>query len=81
MAILFNLTTSLEQANLVSEGLTKNWNNLGPVCPELPDTTSPFISSLEVRDSLLVSLRRILRRTFDRYKHTSYPEMTFAPWT
>ena len=48
MAIFFNLTTSQEQANSVSEGLTRNWNDLGPVCPELPDTISPFISSLEV---------------------------------
>ena len=48
MAVLFGLTTSQEQAASVSEGLTQNWNDLGPVCPELPDTISPFISSLEV---------------------------------
>ncbi|KAI0776672.1 Six-hairpin glycosidase [Trametes elegans] len=49
MAVLFNLTTSSEQANSVSEGLTKNWNELGPVAPELPDTISPFISGLELQ--------------------------------
>lgn len=49
MAVLYNLTTSAEQANSVSEGLTKNWNDLGAIAPELPDTISPFIGSLEVR--------------------------------
>lgn len=49
MAVLYNLTISAEQANSVSEGLTKNWNDLGAVAPELPDTISPFIGSLEVR--------------------------------
>lgn len=47
-AVLFNLTTSQEQKQLVSDGLTKNWNSLGPVAPELPDTISPFISGFEV---------------------------------
>ncbi|RPD76861.1 Six-hairpin glycosidase [Lentinus tigrinus ALCF2SS1-7] len=49
MAVLYNLTTSPEQAASVSEGLMKNWNNLGPVAPELPDTISPFISGLELQ--------------------------------
>ncbi|TFK82232.1 glycoside hydrolase family 78 protein [Polyporus arcularius HHB13444] len=49
MAVLYNLTTSQEQAASVSEGLTKNWNDLGPVAPELPDTISPFISGLELQ--------------------------------
>ncbi len=49
MAVLYNLTTSQEQAASVSEGLTKNWNELGPVAPELPDTISPFISGLELQ--------------------------------
>lgn len=48
LAVLFNLTTSAEQASSVSAGLTKNWNDLGPVSPELPDTISPFISGFEV---------------------------------
>lgn len=43
LAVLFNLTTP-EQAGSISEGLNKNWNDLGPVSPELPDTISPFIS-------------------------------------
>ncbi|KAL1937161.1 hypothetical protein VTO73DRAFT_14503 [Trametes versicolor] len=47
MAVLFNLTVTPEQVASVSEGLTKYWNDLGPVAPELPDTISPFISGLE----------------------------------
>lgn len=46
-AVLYNLTTSQEQANRVSEGLEKNWGDFGPVAPELPDTISPFISGFE----------------------------------
>ncbi|KAI0370991.1 Six-hairpin glycosidase [Pilatotrama ljubarskyi] len=49
MAVLFNLTTSPERADSVSKGLTRNWNDLGPVAPELPDTISPFISGLELQ--------------------------------
>ena len=48
MAILYNLTTSEEQAMSVSEGLEKNWVLRGAVAPELPDNISPFISGLEV---------------------------------
>ncbi|KAK7680794.1 hypothetical protein QCA50_016102 [Cerrena zonata] len=49
MAVLFNLTNSPEQASSVSVGLTSNWNELGAVAPELPDTISPFIGSLELQ--------------------------------
>ncbi|KAH9856209.1 Six-hairpin glycosidase [Lenzites betulinus] len=49
MAVLFNLTTSAKQALSVSKGLTENWNDLGPIAPELPDTISPFISGLELQ--------------------------------
>jgi hypothetical protein len=48
-ALLFGLTQSEAQAQQVSEGLTTNWNDIGPVCPELPDTISPFISGFEVQ--------------------------------
>ncbi|KAJ7626201.1 Six-hairpin glycosidase [Roridomyces roridus] len=48
-AVLFNLTESAEQAMSVSEGLEKNWNEFGPVAPELPDTISPFISGFELQ--------------------------------
>ncbi|EIM84461.1 glycoside hydrolase family 78 protein [Stereum hirsutum FP-91666 SS1] len=48
MAILYNLTTSPEQASMVSEGLEKNWVEIGAVAPELPDNVSPFISGLEL---------------------------------
>ncbi|VDB84465.1 unnamed protein product [Peniophora sp. CBMAI 1063] len=49
MAILFNLTASAEQADSVSAGLEKNWNEYGAVAPELPDTISPFIGGLELQ--------------------------------
>jgi hypothetical protein len=47
-AVLFNLTNTPAQAASISAGLEKNWNDLGPVAPELPDTISPFISGFEV---------------------------------
>jgi len=49
LAVLFNLTSSLEQAKRISDGLIKNWNEIGPVSPELPDIIIPFISGFEVR--------------------------------
>ncbi|TFK47182.1 Six-hairpin glycosidase [Heliocybe sulcata] len=49
MSVIFNLTTSQEQAISVSAGLQRNWNELGPIAPELPDTISPFISGLELQ--------------------------------
>ncbi|TFK33098.1 Six-hairpin glycosidase [Crucibulum laeve] len=48
-AVLFNLTSSVDQSKRISEGLLKNWNALGPVAPELPDTISPFISGFELQ--------------------------------
>ncbi|KAK0451160.1 Six-hairpin glycosidase [Desarmillaria tabescens] len=49
LAVLYNLTLSDDQKVAVSEGLQKNWNDLGPVSPELPDTISPFISGFELQ--------------------------------
>ncbi|GJC88719.1 hypothetical protein ColLi_11557 [Colletotrichum liriopes] len=48
LALYYNLTTSASQASAVSAALLRNWNEIGPVTPELPDTISPFISSIEV---------------------------------
>ncbi|KAF8493309.1 Six-hairpin glycosidase [Gautieria morchelliformis] len=48
-ALLYNLTLNSSQAQRISEGLTKNWNDLGPVAPELPDTISPFITGFELQ--------------------------------
>ncbi|KAF8890923.1 Six-hairpin glycosidase [Infundibulicybe gibba] len=48
-AVLFNLTTSADQKTRISDGLQKNWNDLGPVAPELPDTISPFIGGFELQ--------------------------------
>jgi hypothetical protein len=48
LALWYNLTQSDKQKSLISEGLERNWNAIGPVTPELPDTISPFISSVEL---------------------------------
>ncbi|EJD51192.1 glycoside hydrolase family 78 protein [Auricularia subglabra TFB-10046 SS5] len=48
-AVLFGLTNDLNQARRVSDGLTRNWNDIGAVCPELPNTISPFISGFEIQ--------------------------------
>ncbi|OLN89775.1 hypothetical protein CCHL11_09513 [Colletotrichum chlorophyti] len=48
LAVYYNLTRSATQASSVSAALVRNWNDVGPVTPELPDTISPFISSVEV---------------------------------
>ena len=48
LALLYNLPLLLSQAALISSSLTQNWNSIGPVTPELPDTISPFVSGLEV---------------------------------
>ena len=53
LAVLFNLSTP-EQANSISEGLTKNWNDIGAITPELPDTIAPFVSGFEVRQRLFL---------------------------
>ncbi|KAL0058593.1 hypothetical protein AAF712_014713 [Marasmius tenuissimus] len=47
-AVVYNITTSDEQKRRISEGLTKNWNDIGPVTPELKDTISLFVSSWEL---------------------------------
>ncbi|KAF6844026.1 glycoside hydrolase family 78 protein [Colletotrichum musicola] len=62
LALYYNLTTSPSQASALSSSLTRNWNPIGPVTPELPDTISPFISSIEVLAHYSVSRpRRALR--------------------
>ncbi|KAK4542029.1 hypothetical protein LTR36_007229 [Oleoguttula mirabilis] len=48
MAVLYNLTANGSQVSSISEKLTHNWNAIGPLTPELPDTISPFVSGLEV---------------------------------
>ncbi|KAI0314054.1 Six-hairpin glycosidase [Amylostereum chailletii] len=49
LALLFNLTTSPAQKESISEGLTKNWVELGAVGPEMPDTVAPFVSGFEIQ--------------------------------
>lgn len=48
LALLYNLTTSTTQATSLSASLTQFWTPLGPVTPELPDTISPLVTSVEV---------------------------------
>ncbi|KAI8278514.1 hypothetical protein K4K60_006242 [Colletotrichum sp. SAR11_57] len=68
LALLYNLTTSPSHAAAISAALTRNWNPIGPVTPELPDTISPFISSIEVLAHYAAArpLRalRLMRRTW-----------------
>ncbi|KIJ32868.1 glycoside hydrolase family 78 protein [Sphaerobolus stellatus SS14] len=47
-AILCNLTMNDTQVQSISEGLMKNWNDLGPVTPELPGTITPFMAGFEL---------------------------------
>ncbi|KAF4588534.1 hypothetical protein EYR40_010086 [Pleurotus pulmonarius] len=48
-AVIFNVTNTPEQDKSISQGLTKNWNSLGSVAPELPNTISPFIGGFELQ--------------------------------
>ncbi|KAF1927702.1 glycoside hydrolase family 78 protein [Didymella exigua CBS 183.55] len=48
LALLYNLTTSDSQSSALSQALTKFHGPIGPLTPELPDTISPFVSSIEV---------------------------------
>lgn len=48
LALLYNLTTSPSQASSLSTALTTFHGPIGPLTPELPDTISPFVSSIEV---------------------------------
>ncbi|KAL0932945.1 peptidase family m28 family [Colletotrichum truncatum] len=68
LALYYNLTLSASQASAVSAALTRNWNDIGPVTPELPDTISPFISSVEVLAHYTANkprrALRLMRRTW-----------------
>lgn len=48
LALAYNLTLNTTQASSMSANLLANWNTIGPVTPELPDTISPFVSGLEL---------------------------------
>jgi hypothetical protein len=52
LALLYNLTQNSAQATAISKSLEGNWNEIGPVTPELPDTISPFISGVELQAHL-----------------------------
>ncbi|KAL4242799.1 alpha-L-rhamnosidase [Abortiporus biennis] len=75
MAVMFNLTTSPEQATSISKGLTKNWNDLGAIAPELPDTISPFIGSLELQAHFIAgnddTAMNLLRREWGYMLYTN----------
>ena len=66
MAILFNITESQDQGDSITKGLTKNWNELGAVAPELPDTIAPFVGSLEVCECICEEYRGVAKTTFCR---------------
>jgi len=74
-AVLYNLTTSPEQASRISDGLQKNWNEIGPVAPELPDTISPFIGGFELQTHFEVGNDEraldLLRRTWGYMLYTN----------
>ena len=48
MALLYGLPESPTQSKAISKSLERNWNSIGPVTPELNDTISPFVSSIEL---------------------------------
>lgn len=48
LAVLFGVADADRAAN-VSSGLTGSWTAIGAAAPELPDTVSPFVSSLEIQ--------------------------------
>lgn len=48
LALLYNLTTTQSQISSLSTALTTFHGPIGPLTPELPDTISPFVSSIEV---------------------------------
>ncbi|KAK0451161.1 uncharacterized protein EV420DRAFT_724737 [Desarmillaria tabescens] len=62
-SVLYNLTLSDDQKIAVSEDLQQNWNDLGLVALELPDTISLFISGVEFEAHFEV-VRTIERWTF-----------------
>ncbi|KIJ32740.1 glycoside hydrolase family 78 protein [Sphaerobolus stellatus SS14] len=73
-AILYNLTMNDTQVQSISEGLTKNWNDLGPVTPELPGTITPFIAGFEVLFRYMLQDTRaldLMRRTWGFMLDTS----------
>ncbi|BCS19863.1 uncharacterized protein APUU_20295S [Aspergillus puulaauensis] len=50
MAIAYNVVSPTSNASrCISEYLHTNWNELGPVSPELPHNIVPFISSIELQ--------------------------------
>lgn len=75
LAVLYNLTATTDQKIAVSKGLQKNWNDLGPVAPELPDTISPFISGFEASGVLSSAgedyVLTLTLYFIDRFRHTS----------
>ena len=79
LALLFNLTESAEQANNISEGLARNWNDIGAIAPESPDTIAPFIGGFEVFCYLSHEFTCLLN-CCRRFKLISNPGMTIVQW-
>ena len=83
LAVLFDLTRTSKQAKLISEGLTKNWNEFGSLAPESPGNISPVNGGLEVGRPFKSFLSESLMVLFEffRYKHTSSLGTTNGRWT
>lgn len=71
LAVLYNLTESLDQITNISQGLTSFWTDIGPVTPELADTISPFVSGFEVRRIVSYTVPLNAYCIEYRFKHTS----------
>ncbi|KAI8936150.1 hypothetical protein NX059_007645 [Plenodomus lindquistii] len=48
LALLYNLPLTTTQRSSLSDALTTFHGPIGPLTPELPDTISPFITSIEI---------------------------------
>lgn len=78
LALLHHLPPTPARSSALSAALTTNWNPIGPVAPELPDTISPFASSIEVLAHLAAGqTRRALALTRRTWGHLlTAPTMT-----
>ena len=78
LALLYNLTTTSPHAAALSKSLTTFHGPIGPLTPELPDTISPFVSSIEVLAHLSARRpKRALHLTRTLWTHLlDAPQMT-----
>lgn len=76
MALIYNTTNTAARALNTSARLTKNWTPIGPDCPELPGTVSPFASSFEVQGHLNIRQTQraldLIRSSWGWYANNPY---------